>query len=93
VATAEYMRHVRQTRRSEYFADKMCKECGSREQLELDHIKPIRRPNTKRPGNGWIWTASEEKRKAELKLCQVLCHYCHLKKTKKDLYQFRIRKK
>jgi 5-methylcytosine-specific restriction endonuclease McrA len=61
--------------RAAYFADKVCVECGSVEQLELDHIDP----ETKVTHNIWGWAPSRWP--AELAKCQVLCHDCHLAKS------------
>ncbi len=67
-------------RRKEWFDAKgPCVQCGSWQELELDHIDP----KTKVSSRIWSWTQS--KRDAELKKCQVLCRSCHLEKTKKDL--------
>lgn len=75
-----YERQWVAARRAAYFADKLCKRCGSLENLELDHIDP----STKISNSIWSW--SEERRIEELAKCQVLCHDCHWIKTKQDLH-------
>lgn len=52
-----------------------CRLCGSSERLEVDHIDH----STKVDHRVWSW--SDERRKAELAKCQVLCHDCHKRKT------------
>jgi 5-methylcytosine-specific restriction endonuclease McrA len=56
-----------------------CKNCGSIENLEVDHINP----ETKRMEPSAIWSCSAKKRMSELKKCQVLCEDCHEEKTAK----------
>jgi len=52
-----------------------CKQCGSSENLEVDHIDP----STKVDHNVFGWSAA--RREAELKKCRVLCRKCHKLKT------------
>lgn len=61
--------------RAAWFSDKCCVECGSKTDLELDHIDPAQKLSHR------IWSWSVEKRSNELIKCQVLCQDCHLKKT------------
>lgn len=56
-----------------------CRQCGSTEDLELDHIDPT----TKISHAVWSW--SEQRRAEELKKCQVLCHNYHETKTLKQV--------
>lgn len=74
----EYAREWMASRRSEWFADKVCAKCGSKENLELDHIDPSQKTDHK------IWSWSKDRREAELAKCQPLCHDCHAKKTHID---------
>lgn len=78
-AQNEYNRRWVAERRRKWFAENgPCVECGSWENLELDHINPLVK---------WkhsIWSLSEENRQRELDKCQVMCHACHAKKTKAD---------
>jgi hypothetical protein len=67
----EYNRLWIARRREAFFRDKYCARCGSRKQLELDHIDPA----TKVTHNVWSW--AQERRDVELAKCQVLCHDCH----------------
>jgi len=72
----EYQRKWLRKRREEWFSKNgPCAKCGSKEELELDHIDPA----TKVDHSVWSW--SEERRLAELAKCQVLCGKCHKEKT------------
>lgn len=66
-------------RRSDWIAaNGPCKHCGSNQKLEVDHINPL-----KKVKDAWqIWSLKD--RNIELAKCQVLCHDCHLKKTKTE---------
>src|SRR5687768_3680232 len=75
---AEYQRNWMQKRRREFFAGKTCKQCGSTEDLELDHV------DRKSKESHAIWSWSKARREAELAKCQVLCQDCHKKKTRED---------
>jgi hypothetical protein len=57
-----------------------CKACGSRDQLELDHINP----EHKEFDLAKNWSVSEERFSAELVKCQLLCKECHKKKSLVD---------
>lgn len=71
-----YCRYWIKLRRKEWFAvNGPCKQCGSGERLELDHIDPTHKVTN----SVWSWTA--ERRSAELAKCQPLCHTCHRAKT------------
>jgi 5-methylcytosine-specific restriction endonuclease McrA len=70
-----YCRQWVAKRRADYFADKACVKCGSKDRLELDHIDPAEKTHHA------IWTWSEERRLAEIAKCQVLCYKCHKEKT------------
>ena len=66
-------------RRASWFCDKTCSRCGSTDRLELDHINP----NTKIDHKIWSWSTT--RMLAELAKCQILCHTCHLDKTKSQV--------
>lgn len=71
-----YTLAVRRKRREEWLrANGPCKECGSWEQLEVDHIDPETKVDHK------VWGWAKARREAELAKCQVLCNAHHLKKT------------
>lgn len=57
-----------------------CKQCGSDDGLEIDHIDPA----TKTAPIAQIWSWSAARRDAELAKCQVLCRPCHDEKTNQD---------
>lgn len=65
-------------RRAAFFQDKKCVECGSIEDLELDHVDPSTKVSHR------IWTWSEVRRNEELAKCQILCRSCHQKKTAQE---------
>lgn len=60
-----------------------CANCGSAENLELDH----KDPEQKVSHNIWSW--DPVRRAEELAKCQVLCHDCHMDKTVKQRGQRR----
>lgn len=57
-----------------------CNRCGSNEGLELDHINPEEKGFTVN-----YYNTDNEKIRAELSKCQVLCRSCHVEKTTEDL--------
>jgi 5-methylcytosine-specific restriction endonuclease McrA len=73
-----YVRKWNAKRRADWFRDKECVRCGSRKNLELDHIDPARKISH------CVWTWSQLRRLVELAKCQVLCGTCHKKKTDED---------
>ncbi len=58
-----------------------CKECGSSESLEVDHIDP----KTKEFNPKNIWSRTKKIRDLELEKCQVLCKKCHRRKSNIEL--------
>lgn len=77
----KYQREWMRSRRNAWI-DKNgpCKHCGSKDNLEIDHIDP----KQKELSVNNIWSRKKEVQDAELSKCQVLCHECHIKKTAKD---------
>ena len=66
-------------RRAEFFKNKVCVQCGSKKDLELDHIKKEDKVSNR------IWSWSKERRESEIKKCQILCHDpCHKEKTRQE---------
>ena len=58
-----------------------CVQCGSTEQLEIDHVDPKKKTmRTER-----MTYVKEARREEELRRCQLLCQPCHQEKTLKDL--------
>ena len=55
-----------------------CAVCGSTENLEFDHIDS----SSKEINVSKCITLNFSRIEAELDKCQLLCHICHLKKTK-----------
>lgn len=54
-----------------------CVRCGSREQLEFDHIDPKKKSDKL----SRFWSAPKERFIEEALKCQVLCKRCHDTKT------------
>lgn len=73
-----YQRDWVAARRSLWFEDKCCRKCGSRKDLQLDHIDPTKKWKHR------IWSYSWERIMKEVAKCQVLCGGCHFEKTMKD---------
>lgn len=74
----EYQRTWIAARRALFFEDKVCRRCGSKEDLELDHIDPSAKWSHR------IWSYSWDRIMKEVAKCQVLCRACHLEKTLED---------
>lgn len=75
----EYARDWMAKRRAEWFqANGPCFDCGTWEDLELDHIDPALKVSHR------IWSWAKERREAELAKCVARCRSCHLKKTIKE---------
>ena len=61
-----------------FAANGPCRECGSADHMELDHVEP----GMKVSHTVWSWTPM--RRELELKKCQALCRSCHRKKTSSE---------
>lgn len=71
-----YQREWMATRRAAWFkAHGPCVDCGSWDQLELDHIDPA----LKVTHLVWSWTL--ERREEELAKCVARCKQCHRERT------------
>lgn len=69
-------------RRSKWFEENgPCKNCGSWDRLELDHIDRDTKVHHA------IWTWSEQRRTEELAKCQPLCYSCHKKKSVQENFE------
>lgn len=55
-----------------------CVKCGSRDDLEVDHVDPAKKVSHR------IWSWSRKRREVELARCQVLCGLCHKDKTRRQ---------
>ena len=77
----EYTREWYRKRRDTFFSDKICIKCGSKKEMQLDHIDPDQKVSHR------IWSWSKERRDAEIAKCQVLCLECHKKKTAQELWR------
>ena len=73
----EFQRLKVRKERENFFGDKCCVNCGSRDRLQLDHID-----RTKKVSHN-IWSWRKERRDEEISKCQVLCYDpCHKEKTR-----------
>ena len=70
-----YQREWYARRRAEWFADKRCVDCGTRDDLELDHIVQSEKVTHR------IWSWSKKRRDEELAKCVARCKPCHEKRT------------
>lgn len=71
-----YQRTWMKTRRQKWLeVNGPCRQCGSLERLEIDHIDPRDKVQHR------VWSWSHDRMMAELRKCQVLCHECHKAKT------------
>lgn len=61
----------------ESFGGQCCK-CGSKEDLQFDHIDPSKKVTHR------FWSWSEKRRLEELRKCQLLCGECHRVKTSEE---------
>lgn len=86
----KYNREWIAKRKAAYFEGKSCVDCGSTENLEVDHVDP----STKLPGlktttkvskrTAHLWTMSDERRSVELAKCVPRCRTCHQAKTSRE---------
>lgn len=81
----KYQREWKAARRAKYLKDKSCVNCGSTENLRVDHINPEKKWTHR------IWSYCWKKIYAELKKCQILCEPCHMEKTVEDIRKMRKR--
>lgn len=86
----KYQREWVQSRRDAFFKGKSCVNCGSVDNLELDHINAHEKVSHR------IFSWSKVRMEEELAKCQVLCRPCHIEKSKdehpkgEDHYEARI---
>lgn len=70
-AQAEFSKNKRNKIKFAWFYGKKCVDCGSVENLEIDH----RDRSEKVSHRVWLW--SVDKREAELRKCDIRCRNCH----------------
>lgn len=75
----EYYRNKRRPEMIAYLGDS-CVECGSKARLEFDHIDPALKSFDIKNN----MTLSNERVRAELDKCQLLCRDCHIEKTRNE---------
>lgn len=81
MTSSAYMTAYVKARRDKWIQENgPCQECGSTENLQVDHIDRT----TKTIHTGHIWTRKKIYRDKELAKCQVLCIDCHDKKTGRE---------
>jgi 5-methylcytosine-specific restriction endonuclease McrA len=83
----KYMK-ARYKARREYILESLgnkCNQCGSLENLEIDHINPL----IKKISFSKNWNTKIDLINNELKGCQILCKSCHDKKSLVDGSQFK----
>lgn len=73
-----YQNQWAKQRRLDWLEDRSCMQCGSTQDLEVDHIDPSTKFTHR------IWTYAAQRRVEELAKCQALCSTCHLEKTRKE---------
>ena len=77
----EWNRRRKQQRRQEWLqTNGPCTQCGSWEDLEVDHIDRA----TKQYQPSQVWSRKKEIRESELAKCQALCKICHKAKTDRE---------
>ena len=63
-----------------------CAHCGGTKRLEFDHVDPSTKMHKGHsPSQMLAW--SEERLAEEMAKCQLLCHPCHVAKTRQELAQ------
>lgn len=62
----QYDRNWVAKRRAQWFSDKCCVVCGTKEKLEVHHIKPEDKISHR------VWSWAKERRDKELNKCEVL---------------------
>lgn len=79
VKQREYQRNFLRARREQWLEENgPCVDCGSWQQLEVDHEDP----STKVTHSVWSWRAA--RREIELRKCRPRCRRCHLAKTARE---------
>lgn len=63
-------------RRDEWFEGRVCVDCGTSDDLQLDHEDPKQKVSHR------IWSWSAARRAVELAKCVARCRPCHLEKSK-----------
>jgi len=73
-----YQREWVAKNRADFLRGKVCKQCGSSDRLEVDHVNRATKIDHK------VWSWSPKRRAKELAKCQILCHDCHQEKTSQE---------
>lgn len=70
----EYQRRWMAQQRASYIEGKSCVDCGSTDNLEIDHLDKSRKVSHR------IWSWTKAKRDAELAKCVTRCRACHIER-------------
>lgn len=70
-----YQNEWMKRKRESFLNGKVCKECGSISNLQVDHIDPNEKISHR------IWSWSDDRIAKELEKCQILCETCHTIKS------------
>lgn len=76
-----YARQWAANRRKKYTAGMACVDCGSTENLEMDHRDPAEKTSHR------IWSWAEPRLLAELAKCEPRCRDCHHARHNQDAPQ------
>lgn len=78
----EFQRNWMQARRQRalQYLGGICVQCGATEDLEIDHIDPAKKEHHISGRLSYRWEITV----VELDKCQVLCHDCHVEKSRTD---------
>lgn len=58
-----------------------CRACGSTDDLQVDHVDPATKVDHR------VWSWADDRRRAELAKCQLLCGACHRAKTRAEQWK------
>lgn len=70
----DYQRRWNARRRAEWLEGRCCADCGSTNDLELDHVVPGEKVEHR------VWTWTRVRRERELAKCVARCRRCHVAK-------------
>ena len=78
----EYQRKYIANRKTLFYKDKRCEECGKKDDLEPDHIVPRSISGRKKITYSWAPSRLEIE---VAKHCRILCHACHVKRHAEEM--------
>lgn len=74
----EYQRRWKAERRRAWLADKACIDCGTSDDLQIDHVDASKKVDHR------VWSWARERRESELDKCVVRCSDHHKEKTLRE---------